>query len=89
MMAAGLGLVLTVALLPVGIVVGLLGLFIFGAGVFGHIRSPLKFKDLMETIVGLAGAAIGMTFTLAIAAFVVGFAVTVLVLLFGWIRNAI
>jgi hypothetical protein len=89
MMVAGLGLVLTVALLPVGLVVGLLGLFIFGAGVFGHIRSPLKFKDLMETVVGLAGAAIGMTFTLAIAAFVVGFAGTVLVLLFGWISNAI
>jgi hypothetical protein len=43
----------------------------------------------METIVSLAGAAIGMTFTLAIATFVVGFAVTVLVLLFGWIRSAV
>jgi hypothetical protein len=89
MMVAGLGLVFTVALLPVGIVVGLLGLFIFGAGLFGHIRSPLKLKDLMETVVGLAAAAIGMTFTLAIAAFVVGFGVTVLVLLYGWIRHAI
>lgn len=89
MIVAGLGLAFTVALLPVGLVVGLLGLFILGGGVFGHIRSPLKFKDLMETIVGLAGAAIGMTFTLAIAAFVVGFAVTVLVLLFGWVRSAI
>jgi hypothetical protein len=89
LMAAGIGLVFTVALMPVGLVVGLLGLFIFGAGVFGHIRSPLKLKDLLETIVGLAGAAIGMTFTLAIAAFVVGFAVTVLVLLFGWVRSAV
>jgi hypothetical protein len=89
LMAAGLGLMFTVALLPVGLVVGLLGLFIFGAGVFGHIRSPLTVKDLMDTIVGLAAAAIGMTFTLAIAAFVVGFGVTVLVLLFGWIRHAI
>jgi hypothetical protein len=89
MMAAGLGLVFTVALLPVGLVVGLLGLFIFGAGLFGHIRSPLKFKDFMDTIVGLAGAAIGLTFTLAIAAFVMGFVGTVLVLMFGWIRHAI
>jgi hypothetical protein len=88
MMAGGLALAFTVALLPVGLVVGLLGLLVAGGGVFGHIRSPLKFKDLIETIVSLAGAAIGMTFTLAIAAFVVGFAVTVLVLLFGWIRHA-
>jgi len=33
--------------------------------------------------------AIGMTFTLAIAAFVAGFAITVLVLLVGMIRHAI
>jgi hypothetical protein len=89
MMTVGIGLVYTVALLPVGLVVGLLGLSLFGAGVFGHIRSPLKFKDLMETVVALAGAAIGMVFTLAIAAFVAGFVGTVLVLLFGWIRHAI
>jgi hypothetical protein len=89
MMVVGLGLALTVAMLPVGLVVGLLGLLILGGGVFGHIRSPLKFKDLMETIVGLAAAAIGMTFTLAIVAFLAGFVITVLVLLFGWIRHAI
>ena len=67
----------------------LLGLFIFAAGVFGHISSPLKIKDLMETIVSLAGMVIGITFTLAIAAFVTGFAITVLVLLFGWIKSAL
>ena len=89
LMVVGVAVVATVALLPVGLVIGLLGLLIFGGGVFGHIRSPLKLKDLMETIVGLAAAAIGMTFTLAIAAFVVGFVGTVVVLLFGWIRNAI
>ena len=89
MMVAGLGLALTVALLPVGLVVGLLGLFIFGAGAYGHIRSPLRFNDLMDTIVGLAGAAIALTFTLAIATFVMGIVGTVLWLLFGWIRSAI
>jgi hypothetical protein len=88
LMALGVGLVLTVALLPVGVVVGLLGLFIFAAGVIGHIDSPLKFKDLLETIVSLAGMAIGMTFTLAIAVFVAGFVITVLVLLFGVVRSA-
>ena len=89
LMAIGIGLALSVALLPVGIVVGLIGLFILVAGVFGHINSPLKFKDLMETIVSLAGMAIGMTFTLAIAAFIAGFAITVLVLLVGLVRHAI
>lgn len=87
LMAVGIALALTMALLPVGLAIGLLGLLIFGGGVFGHIRSPLKLKDLLDTIVGLAGAAIGMTFTLAIAAFVVGFTATVLVLLFGWVRQ--
>ena len=89
LMAVGVGLAFTVALFPVGLVVGLIGLFIFGAGVFGHINSPLKFKDLMETVVSLAGMAIGMTFTLAIVAFVAGFAITVIVLLAGLIRHAI
>src|SRR5437870_3365950 len=82
LMAAGVGLVFTVALLPVGVVVGLLGLFIFGAGVFGHISKPLKIKDLMETIVSLAGMAIGLTLALAIAVFVAGFVATVLTLLY-------
>jgi hypothetical protein len=85
MMGVGVGLLFTVALLPVGVVVGLLGLFVFGAGVLGHIASPLRFKELMETIVSLTGMAIGMTITLAIATFVAGFAVTVFILLFGLI----
>jgi hypothetical protein len=85
----GIGFLLTVAMLPIGVVVVLLGLLIFGAGLFGHIRSPLGFKDLLETIVGLASAAIGMTFTLAIAVFIMGFVGTVLVLLLGWIRHAL
>jgi hypothetical protein len=89
LIVAGAGIAATVALLPVGLVIGLLGLLIFGGGIFGHIRSPLKFKDLMGTVVGLAGAAIGMTFTLAIAAFLVGFAITVVVLLFGWVKTLV
>lgn len=89
MMAAGIGLACTVALLPIGVVVGLLGLLVFGGGMSGHIRSPLKLRDLMETIVGLAGAAIGMTITLAIATFIAGFALTVFVLLFDLVRDAV
>jgi hypothetical protein len=87
LVGVGIALVFTVALLPVGLVVGLLGLSIFGAGVFGHVRSPLKFNELMGTIVSLAGMAIGITLTLAIVTFVAGFAITVCVLLFGWVRQ--
>jgi hypothetical protein len=89
MMMVGLALVLTVAMLPVGVVVGLLGLFTFAGGIFGHIRSPLKFRDLTDTVIGLTAAAIGMTFTLAIAVFVVGLMVTLAVLMFGWIRGVV
>ena len=89
MMAAGLGLVLKVALLPVGVAIGLLGMLILTGGVVGHIRRPLKPRALMDAVVGLAAAAVGMTITLAIATFVVGFAATVLVLLFGGIRRLI
>ena len=88
LMLVGAGLVFSVVFVPVGVVVGLLGLFIFGGGVFGHIRSPLKFSDLLAAVVSLAGAAIGATFTLAIAVFLIGFVVTVLILGVDWLRSA-
>lgn len=39
MMVLGLGLGVTIILLPVGIVVGLLGVLVFVGGLFGHIGS--------------------------------------------------
>ena len=64
---------MSVVFLPAGIAIGLLGVLILGAGVFGHILSPLGFSDLMDAVIGLAGAAIAMTFTVAIFTFAVGF----------------
>ena len=83
---AGL-LVVSVAFMPAGITIGVLGLLILGAGLFAHIVSPLKFADLMDAIVGLSGAAITLTIAIAIAAVVAGFGVTVVVSLFRWLVN--
>ncbi len=46
-------------------------LFTLGAGTFGHIQRPVKFRDLVDAVVSLAGAAISITFTLAVLLFVV------------------
>ena len=89
MMIAGLALAATVAMFPVGVVVGLLGLFIFGGGVFAHIQRPVKLHDLLDTVVSLAGAAIGMTFTLAVVLFIAAFGVSVIVLIAGWLWTAL
>jgi hypothetical protein len=89
MMLAGLAVTSTVALLPVGIVIGLLGLLIFGGGVFAHIQSPVKFRDLLDTVVSLATVAIGMTFTLAVLLFLVAFSVSVISLIVGWLRTVL
>jgi hypothetical protein len=87
MIVAGVALAATVAFLPVGVVVGVLGLLILGGGIFAHIQSPVRFKDLADSVIGLAGAAIGLTFTLAVALFLVAFGVSVVVALVGWLRS--
>jgi hypothetical protein len=89
MMIVGLALATTVTFLPVGLVVGLLGLFIFGGGIFAHIQSPVKFRDLLDSTIALAGAAIGMTFTLAVLLFLVAISVSVIVLMVGWLRSVL
>ena len=89
MLGTGILLMLTVAMLPEGIAVGLMGLFVFGAGMFGHIRTPLKLADLMENVVAVAGMAISVTLALAIGAIVVGCAVTLLALILDAIQRVI
>ena len=83
----GAALVVTVVFMPAGIAIGILGVLILGAGIFAHIMSPLRFSDLMDAVVGLSGAAITLTFAVAIAAVVTGFGITVLVSLFRWLMN--
>jgi hypothetical protein len=85
--AIGGGLVMSIVFLPAGIAIGVLGVLLLGAGVFAHITSPLRFSDLMDAVIGLSGAAIALTFAIAIGAVAVGFGVTVLVSLFRWLMN--
>jgi hypothetical protein len=86
MMAAGLGLVLNVVFLPVGTVIGLLGLFIFAEGAFAHIARPLKIRDLVDAVIGLSGAAIALTFALAVAFFLVTFGAGTFAAILEWLR---
>ena len=89
MMATGLGLALSVVFLPVGTVIGLLGLFILGGGVFAHIQRPLKLRNLLDAVVGLAGAAIALTFALAVVFFLVSFGVGTFAGIIDWLRGLI
>lgn len=83
----GAALVVTVVFLPAGIAIGILGVLILGAGIFAHIMSPLRFSELLDAAVGLSGAAITLTFVVAVAAVVTGFGITVLVSLFRWLMS--
>jgi small-conductance mechanosensitive channel len=85
LMAIGAALAFSLVLLPLGSVIGLIGVMVFGAGVFAHIQSPLKLRDLMDAIVTLTGAAIAGTFALAILAAAVGMMLTALIAFFQWL----
>ena len=83
--AAGGLLVASVVFAPLGLVIGLLGVMLLGAGVVGHIQSPVKFSDAMDAIVGFTGAAIAMTFILVAAAMALGLAFTALFAVVQWL----
>ncbi len=87
MMAIGLGLMLSVVFLPVGVVIGLIGLFVFLAGAFAHIERPLRLRNVLDALVGFAGAAIGMTFALAVVFFLVTFGAGTFAGIFEWLRR--
>ena len=85
LIVVGVALVVSVVFIPAGIAV--LGTLILGAGIFAHIMSPLKIGDWMDAVVGLSGAAITVTFVIAVIGVVAGFGVTVLVSLFRWLAG--
>jgi hypothetical protein len=87
LIAVGAALVVSIVFVPAGLAIGVLGILIFGAGIFAHIMSPLSFSDLMDAVIGLSGAAITLTIILAIAAIAAGFGITVLVSLFRWLTS--
>ena len=87
LIVGGVALVASVVFIPLGMVIGLLGLMLFGAGVVGHIQSPVTFSDAMDAVVGLTGAAIAMTFMLISAAIVLGLAFTALFEIVQWVAR--
>jgi hypothetical protein len=87
LIAVGAALGMSIVFLPAGIAIGVLGILILGAGIFAHIMSPVTFSDLMDTMVGLSGAAITLTFAIAIVGVVAGFGITVFVSLFRWLAS--
>jgi hypothetical protein len=87
LIVGGVALVASVVFIPLGMVTGLLGLMLFGAGVVGHIQSPVKIGDALDAVVGLTGAAIGMTFMLIGAAMVLGLAFTALFAVVQWVAR--
>src|SRR5687768_10275001 len=87
LIAIGAALIVSVVFLPAGLAIGVLGVLILGAGVFSHIMSPLTFADLMDAVVGLSGAAITLTFAIAVAAIVAGFGVSVFVSFLRWVAS--
>jgi hypothetical protein len=87
LIAVGAALVVSIVFVPAGLAIGALGILILGAGIFAHIMSPLTFSDLMDTMIGLSGAAITLTIVLAIAAIAAGFGITVLVSFFRWLAS--
>jgi hypothetical protein len=86
LLAIGAAMVATVVLVPLGTVFSLIGVMLLGAGVFAHIQSPLKLSDLLDTIVGLTGAAIAMTFSLTVLAMAAGLVLTALYAFVQWLR---
>jgi len=87
MTVIGVALIATVAFLPVGVVIAFLGLLILGVGVFAHIQRPVKFADMADSVMALAGAAIALTFVLAMALFLIAFVASVVGSLVGWFRG--
>ena len=85
LIAIGGAFVISIVFLPPGVAIGVLGALILGAGIFGHIMSPIRFTDLLDTLVGLSGAAITLALVIAVIVFLAGFSVTVFVTLFRWL----
>jgi hypothetical protein len=61
------------------------GVILLGTGLVGHIQSGVTFDAALDAVVGLTGAAIALTFALAISAIALGFAFTTLFEVAQWI----
>ena len=89
MMAVGVALAVSIVFVPVGVVLGVLGFLVCLEGVFAHIERPLKLRDLVDAVIGLTGAAIAVTFVLAILFFLVSFGAGTFAGVLDWLRQVI
>ena len=89
MVALGIGFAASIVFLPLGAVIGFLGVFFLVEGVLAHIERPLKLSDLLDAMIGLAGAAIALTFALAVVLFLVSFGAGTIAGVIEWLRETI
>ena len=87
LIAIGVALAATVALVGAGSVVGLAGLLLLGGGLFARIEKPLTIKDLADSVVTLVGAAIAMTFAAVAAIFLCALALSLIVGVTRWVAH--
>ena len=85
LLAVATMLVASIVWIPAGVVIGIVGLVALAGGIWAHIANPLNITDLADSLVKMTGAAIAITFGLAVAAIVIGYAVTVVVGLVRWL----
>jgi hypothetical protein len=75
----------SVVWIPAAVVVGIVGLFALAGGIWAHITNPVNVEDLADSLVKMTGAAIAITFGIAVIATVAGYAVSVVVGLLRWL----
>ena len=85
LMAISVVLIASVAAIPPGIVIGLVGIMLVGAGIVGHIKGPLTLRGGLDVVVGLTAAAVPLMLVLIATAMVLGLAFTTLFEVIQWL----
>jgi cadmium resistance protein CadD (predicted permease) len=75
----------SVVWIPAAVVVGIVGMFALAGGIWAHITNPVNVEDLADSLVKMTGAAIAITFGIAVIATIAGYAVSVVVGLLRWL----
>lgn len=87
MIVIGGYLMLSLLFLPLGAVIGILGVFVLVEGAIAHIQRPVTLSDACEAAIGLAGGAIAVTFALSVLVLVIVFGAGTFAALIDWLRG--
>ncbi len=87
LMVIGSYLVFDLPFLPLGIVIGLLGLFAVVEGAIAHIQGPFRVTDVCDTLVSFSGGAIAITFAISVLLLVAFFGAGAVAALVDWLGN--